>query len=115
DRGRVMMDAPSRDVVHAYERSIREQEEHRLRMKRMADAAHEAADGAAPLFGQLQRIGQEPPQGRVVIADMRIVSGSEELARLSMGTPMSASGLSLELQPGDGNWSEMIEFEGRPA
>jgi homopolymeric O-antigen transport system ATP-binding protein len=115
DRGRLLMDGPSRDVVHAYERSIREQEEHRLRMKRIAFVARDAADGAAPFFGQLQRLGREPPQGRVAIADMRIVSGSEELARVSMGAPMAAGGLSLELKPGDGNWSDIIEFEGRPA
>jgi lipopolysaccharide transport system ATP-binding protein len=115
DRGRILMDGPSRDVVHAYERSIREQEEHRLRMKRIAAAAHDAADGAAPLYGQFQRLGKAPPQGRVAIADMRIVSGSEELARLSMGAPMSAGGLSLELKSGDGNWSDVVDFEGRPA
>ena len=117
------MDGPSRDVVHAYERSIREQEEHRLRLKRMASAAREAADGAAPLYAQLQLRGHEPPAGLVAIAAMRIVSGSRsepgpedvELARLSMDDPASIDGLSLELKPGDGNWSDIVAVEGRAA
>ncbi len=115
DRGRVLMDGPSREVVHAYERSIREQEEHRLRMKRMAAAARDAKDGAAPLYGQLQLRGKEPPAGRVAIADMRIVHGGEELARLSMDATASTGGLSLELKPDDGNWSDIVEIEGRSA
>ena len=114
DRGRVLMDGPSRDVVHAYERSIREQEEHRLRMKRIAAAAREAPDGAAPLFAQLQFRGQEPPAARLGIADMRIVSGPATVGQLSMRDPTPGD-LSLELKPGDGNWGDVVELEGRPA
>jgi ABC-type polysaccharide/polyol phosphate transport system ATPase subunit len=115
DRGRILMDGTSRDVVQAYELSIREQEEHRLRLKRMAAAARETADGAPPLFGQVQRRGQDPPAGRVAVAEMRIVSGSAELARLSMAAQTPGDGLALELKPGDGNWSDVVEFQGRTA
>ncbi len=115
DRGRVVMDGPSREVVHAYERSIRDQEEHRLRLKRMAEAARDARDGAPSFFGQVQLHGQEPPTGRLAIAAMRLLGETGELARLSLAAPDVADGLSLELKPGDGNWGEVVEFEGRPA
>lgn len=114
DRGRVIMDGPSRDVVHAYERSIRAQEEHRLRMKRVAAVARETPDRSAPLFGQLQLQGQQPPVDRLAISEMRIVSGTGEVTQLSIAESTGGD-LSLELQPGAGNWSEVVEFEGRAA
>jgi lipopolysaccharide transport system ATP-binding protein len=116
DRGRVLMDGPSRDVVHAYERSIREQEEHRLRMKRIAAAVREAPGDGVPLFAQLQLRGQEPPAARLAIAEMRIVNGptTTTVGQLSMAEPTPGD-LSLELKPGDGNWGDVVEFEGRPA
>ena len=106
DRGRVLLDGPSRDVLHAYERSIREQEEHRLRMKRMSAVAREGPQDPA-LFGQLQLRGKQPPAAPLAIAEMRIVSESEELARLSMAAPAPGD-LSLELNPGDGNWGDVV-------
>jgi hypothetical protein len=46
---------------------------------------------------------------------MRIVNGPAELAHVSMAPQMATDGLTLELQPGDGNWSEVVEIDGRPA
>jgi lipopolysaccharide transport system ATP-binding protein len=114
DHGRVLLDGPSVEIVHAYERSIREQEEHRLRMKRIAAAARQSADRARPSYGQLQLHGRRPPAGRIVIAGIRLLRGAEETASVSTAA-LSGRGLSLELGSGDGNWSDVLECEGRRA
>jgi homopolymeric O-antigen transport system ATP-binding protein len=47
DRGRMIMDGPSPDVVKAYENSIREQEERRLRLKKLKSLAERGVARAA--------------------------------------------------------------------
>lgn len=115
DRGQLLMDGPSREVVHAYEQSIRSQEEHRLRMKRIAGAG--AQREGRPWFGQLQLTGQAPPAQRLAVAGLRILRREDDrvLAELPLEDMSGDTGMAIERAPGDGNWGEVLEFEGRQA
>jgi lipopolysaccharide transport system ATP-binding protein len=116
DRGQLIMDGTSREVVHAYEQSIRAQEEQRLRMKRIAVA--EVQKQGRPWYGQVQIRGQQPPRDRMAVAGLRILSHDTgaELASLAVAEPPPGKpALAIEAAPGDGNWGDPVEFEGRPA
>ena len=112
DRGCVVMDGPSKAVLHAYEASIREQEEQRLRLKRLAGVRQTEQPDVPPMFAQIQVADRQPPRGTTAIEQLRIISHDVERAAISTAEP-SGRGLSLELGTGDGNWSDVTQVEGR--
>jgi ABC-type polysaccharide/polyol phosphate transport system ATPase subunit len=115
DRGQLIMDGSSRQVVHAYEQSIRAQEEHRLRLKRIATV--ESGQKLRPWFGQIQVRGQQPPTGRLMVSALRLLdrASGDQLAAMTMAAADARGGISVEASPGDGNWGEPITFEGQVA
>jgi lipopolysaccharide transport system ATP-binding protein len=115
DRGQLVMDGASREVVHAYEQSIRAQEEHRLRLKRIATV--ESVRKVRPWYGQIQMRGQQPPTGRFMVSALRLLErdSGRLLAEMSLAPAAADAGITVEASPGDGNWGEPTTFEGRLA
>jgi lipopolysaccharide transport system ATP-binding protein len=114
DRGQLVMDGASREVVHAYEQSIRGQEEHRLRLKRIATV--ESLKKVRPWYGQIQMQGQHPPTGRFMVSGLRLIDRDSGalLAALSIASADGdGTGITVEASPGDGNWGEPTTFEGQ--
>lgn len=114
ERGRVALDRDCVSVIHAYENSIRHQEEDRLRQRRLAVLRENAASGATPdiLIGQIHCRQHMSPSAGVPIASLRFLRKGEELACLHTESAGNDR-IRLLLEPGEGNWSEVQTIAGR--
>lgn len=116
ERGRVALDRDCVSVIHAYETSIRNQEEDRLRQRRLEVLRDNAESGAAShvLIGQIHCRQRTSPTDAIPIAVLRFLRGGQELACLHTENAASDS-MRLLLEPGEGNWSAVKTIVGRAA
>jgi ABC-type polysaccharide/polyol phosphate transport system ATPase subunit len=116
ERGRILLDGDSVTVVKAYEDSIRQQEEQRLRLKKqqrlseLSSAAPRSHRIGYVLVEIASRNGQPQP-GVVYFSAMRLLVDGAVVSELPLEVSASASQSHLEL---DGSsWGDPIEWEGR--
>ena len=124
DRGAIKMDGPGKSVLRAYEESIREQEEQRLRALRLATVetnlkAGAGEGGALPAYLRLAPGDDAPPD--LAVSHIRFFDGEALLATLDIGEAGAdeAAGRVRSVVPvldgREGNWGELETIDGRPA
>src|SRR3954469_16768979 len=125
DGGRVRMDGKPAEVANRYALSIREQEEQRLRQRRIEAAGRELAgapDGATPngaakpsriAFGQVRRKGGMPVMADLPIVSIGATHDGGEAFHVSTDPEGESRGAALLLEPGEANWTEGERIEGR--
>ncbi len=118
DKGRILLDGDGQTVVHAYEQSIRDQEEERLRRKQLATLKinqESQQPENTVMYGQIQRCDREAVQSGVAISHLRFLLDEVELVSASMGDSNNGSEISLISGVGEGNWGEPILWQDRTA
>ncbi|HEY9611807.1 ABC transporter ATP-binding protein [Allocoleopsis sp.] len=118
DRGKVRLDDNGKTVVHAYERSIRDQEEERLRQRRLTvlkENIKSSTETEALMYGQIRCCDRQPPQAPIHISHLRFLSDNTELAVLSTVDEAATQGIQIITEPGEGNWSQPLNWHDRPA
>jgi ABC-type polysaccharide/polyol phosphate transport system ATPase subunit len=121
DRGRVLMDGDGPTVVKAYEDSIRQQEEHRLRLKkqqRLAELQQRAGRGEAGLgtehvLVEIASTGGRPQPGLVYLSDVALLAGGEHVAMWPMDSGAFDTGRGTHLERDGTNWGELTSWRGR--
>jgi ABC-type polysaccharide/polyol phosphate transport system ATPase subunit len=116
DRGTVLMDGDGAEVVKAYEDSIRQQEESRLRVKqleRMREAAAEQPGRARSMLVEIKPPAGRPAPSPVHFARIAIETGGGEAAALPLGADGFDPSLSSRLQDEGTAWGEPGEWQGR--
>jgi ABC-type polysaccharide/polyol phosphate transport system ATPase subunit len=121
DRGRVLLDGNGADVVKAYEDSIRQQEEHRLRVKKQQrlrelkqlPAVAPAGDRVDHVLLEISSTGGRPQPGILYLSDVALLADGERVAAwpLDAGAFDPARGTHLERE--GANWGEMAIWRGR--
>jgi lipopolysaccharide transport system ATP-binding protein len=121
DRGRVLMDGDGPTVVKAYEHSIRQQEEHRLRLKKQQKLKElQERTRAGSTAGSFDYVTVEiassngrPQAGPVYLTDVALLADNERIAVWPMeGDPFDpAAGTHLERE--GTSWGEVGEWRGR--
>lgn len=114
DRGRVLIDGRGSTVIRAYEDSIRQQEEARLRLRkqhRLRDAATQV-DGMVPVLVEIQSADNVPSATPVYVGRVEL---SADGMRQSLPLDMAAFDESrpAHLQREGTAWGEPIEHDGR--
>ncbi|HEX9707404.1 MAG TPA: ABC transporter ATP-binding protein [Steroidobacteraceae bacterium] len=120
DRGRIMMDDRSVVVLNAFEASIRDEEEQRLRRRNLAlDMGGHVVATPSPdancWYGELRGRDGHPPQTDVFISHIEFAAEGRTLARLDMRAEVRSEGSCLLLGPGESNWGPVGEKAGRIA
>lgn len=118
DRGRIMMDGSGMDVLKAYEASIREQEEQRLRVKRLAALEANRQRAAASLLPAYIKSTDPEAVPDIAVSRIRFLSGEQVLSDISIEQSADAPGNEaggLILDEKEGNWGVVEEVDGRPA
>ena len=121
DRGRVLMDGDGATVVKAYEDSIRQQEEHRLRLKKqqkllelkqVAEAAS-AGDRVDHVVLEIASTDGRPQPGLVYLSDVALLVDGDRVAAwpLDAGAFDAARGTHLERE--GSSWGEIGAWRGR--
>ncbi|HXG12348.1 MAG TPA: ABC transporter ATP-binding protein [Gemmataceae bacterium] len=118
DRGRVLMDADSPTVVTAYEDSIREQEERRLRKKRL-DSLRAACGGSRntsvePVLIEIRAQDNRPQPCPVYFSRISLLVDGRPIDSLPLGTD-TATESSSRLETEATCWGEPVFWEGRQA
>lgn len=114
DRGRMLIDADPATVIRAYEDSIRQQEERRLRAKalsRFGDGA--AAKGKTRVMVELRAAGNRPPPSPVHFSTVALTVGGTRLASLPFGDAAFEPKGEAHLQSEGANWGEVALYQGR--
>jgi lipopolysaccharide transport system ATP-binding protein len=117
DRGRVVMDSESSVVVKAYEDSIRQQEEHRMRLKTQA-ALREASAVAARdrgLLVEIQARENRPQPSPLLVAEVELLLDGEPVSTLILGPGTPESGPSAHLVRPGTCWGEPGTWHDRTA
>jgi lipopolysaccharide transport system ATP-binding protein len=124
DRGVIIMDGPGKSVLRAYEESIREQEEQRLRSLRLATVAANVKgrrDDSDLLPAYLKQAPGDDAPPEFAVRRLRFFDGDNVLATLDVAdadaheTATQAEGAFLILDSREGNWGELETIEGCPA
>lgn len=117
DGGRVRMDGDAKEVANRYALSIREQEEQRLRQRRVEAVRQETTpeqEATADIaFAQLRRKGGLPIEASLPIASIRLTGDGTEICRLDTDPNAPSRNADLLLQAGEANWSEVEQVHGR--
>ena len=117
DKGKILIDGPAKDVVAAYENSVKVQEEERLRVKnlRKRDSAKKLLSPKATAIdlGEELLVEIRPGNGMYFEApfylfDLELRSGHEVLARWSADNDNSTESLVYE----GSQWGELKEING---
>lgn len=111
DRGRVVLDQDCVSVIHAYENSIRQQEEDRLRERRLATLRDNAQESPV-LIGEIHCHHRGAPDEAIPIAALRFSRSGTELACLYTESADSDT-IRLLTGAGEGNWSEPKDIAGK--
>jgi ABC-type polysaccharide/polyol phosphate transport system ATPase subunit len=120
DRGRVLMDDEGAKVVKAYEDSIRQQEEERLRVRkvqRLGDGraiAAAARPDAAHVIVEVQARQNQPQPCPVYISRMELLVGGEVYA-VPLGDDAFDESLPNHLQQEPGCWGPPTTWDARAA
>ena len=118
DRGRVLMDGDGATVVKAYEDSIRQQEENRLRVKKQrnlretGDAQPAAKKPAYAILEVASRNGR-PQNALVYFSAIDLLVKGDPVASLPLGGDAFASELGSHLESSGTAWGKQLEWEGR--
>jgi lipopolysaccharide transport system ATP-binding protein len=115
DRGRIMMDGPGKSVLRAYEESIRDQEEQRLRALRLAAieanrSARAARADSLPAYLRLAPDDDSAPE--IALRSVYFLVGDERVGALDLGGDGEAGGAVPVLDAREGNWGALETVEG---
>jgi ABC-type polysaccharide/polyol phosphate transport system ATPase subunit len=114
DRGRLLIDADPATVMRAYEDSIREQEERRLRAKALGQGAR----GAGPvrrLLVDIQSARNQAPKSPLYLARLSILVGGVQVASAPLGEQAFEATDGAALVREGSNWGDPEQWEGRLA
>ncbi len=115
DRGRMIMDGPAPEVVKAYENSIREQEERRLRLKKLKSLAERGAGRAAEpvrVMVEIASAGGLPLPAPVHFSRISLYVDGAVAGSLPLG-PDGFAGSESHLVAEGGCWGEPETVAGR--
>jgi lipopolysaccharide transport system ATP-binding protein len=116
DRGRVLIDGSSSSVITAYEDSIRDQEEQRLRKRkqsRLDELARTASDNRSHVIVEIRGRNNQPQQSSVYFSRIELHSSGRLLASLPLAG--DSNGVGSHIQTEGSNWGEPCVWNGRPA
>jgi len=121
DRGRVLMDGDGASVVKAYEDSIRQQEEHRLRLKtqqRLRELQQragraDAAPGIDHVLLEISSTSGRPQPGLVYLSDVALLAGGERVASWPLDSGAFDAGRGSHLEREGTSWGEIAVWQGR--
>ena len=117
DRGRVLMDGDGATVVKAYEDSIRQQEEHRLRLKKQQKMLelHEASGAAqiADVILEISSTDGRPQTGLVYLSDVGLLADGERVATWPLDVDAFDATRGTHLEREGTSWSEITAWQGR--
>ena len=115
DRGRVLCDADGPTVVGMYEDSIRQQEEHRLRMKagQRARELGVAAAEAPRVHVEIHSLHNVPQASPVYFSRIELFAGDRSLGRLPIDATPDDRRAWLQME--GTAWGEPCAFQGRAA
>lgn len=116
DRGRLLIDADPPTVMRAYEDSIREQEERRLRIKALQQA-HERGIGARleRVVVEIQAKENQPPAAPVWFSRITLLADGAPVASLRFGDDAFEDKDGARLLREGANWSDPAFVDGRQA
>ena len=116
DRGRVLMDGDGPTVIRAYEDSIRQQEEHRLRL-RAQDRAKEIVSASAsdrtPIIVEIRSRMNQPQPCPIYFSRIDVLVEGKTVGTFPLGDSPSKSGDALVLE--STCWGEPTEWRDRQA
>lgn len=114
DRGRILIDAQPSVVVKAYEESIREQEEQRLRTRKLGRVGEAPVTGGTErLLVELRAEGNRPQPSPIRIARLALAVGGTQVGSLPLGDDGFQPGGPAHLQREGSNWGEPQTHHGR--
>jgi hypothetical protein len=121
DRGRVLMDGDGPTVVKAYENSIRQQEEHRLRLKKQQKLRElQASASAGPEADRIDHVTVEiassngrPQASPVYLADVALLADGERVAVWPMEGDAFNPAAGTHLEREGTSWGDVCEWRGR--
>lgn len=116
DNGRIIMDGPSKDVVKAYEDSVRTQEEQRLRTRKLQTLKRmeEERDGVSDSFLLELRTEQKHPlSGGIYFSSLALEMDCESIASIPLAEEGEAAGSHVSLDAS--NWGPPETWQGRPS
>ena len=118
DRGRVLMDGDGPTVVKVYEDSVRQQEEHRLRLRKQASMRELARRAEQPerahVLVEIASRGKKPLPAPVYFSSLAL----EIDGRIAATIPLAEApggGLESHVDEQTGLWSAPVEWHGRQA
>src|SRR5262245_16735655 len=118
DSGRVVMDGSSPNVIKAYEDSVRDQEERRLRKRnqsRLEELSRATADNVSHIWLELRSRNNLPPAGPIYFSRIELRAGGSLVAELPLGAAGTADASASHLQMQGTNWGEATNWNGRAA
>ncbi|MFP5379619.1 MAG: ABC transporter ATP-binding protein [Vicinamibacteria bacterium] len=114
DRGRVLMDGDGPRVIKAYEDSIRQQEEARLRARQQQRAQEAVSARGVQLLVEVQSADNRPLPSPVYFSRIELVNGTERCV-LPFDVSAFDERRAQHLQREGTAWGEAVTHEGRPA
>lgn len=114
DKGRVLVDADPATVLRAYEDSIREQEEQRLRQKALKSSAR-ARSRMERVILEIQSVNNQAPQSPVWFSEISLKVNGARVSSLRFGDDAFEAVNGARLQREGTNWSVPETVEGRLA
>jgi lipopolysaccharide transport system ATP-binding protein len=117
DHGTIRADGPIKQVVAAYEASIRDQEEIRLRQKHLNSLQdnRRIATTDIALFGEIITANGLPPSAPVAISHIKFLENGNEIATLLPDHVSPDTPNRLLVSEQEGNWGGIEEYHGRLA
>jgi homopolymeric O-antigen transport system ATP-binding protein len=118
DNGAVLLDADSPTVLKAYETSIRQQEEARLRKKALLNLqrlAESSAAGSLPLIIELRSPTNTPAGAPVQVGRVALLDGDREVASAALTGAADETECSGRPIVESGAWGEVTTWKDRPA
>ena len=121
DRGRVLMDGDGATVVKAYEDSIRQQEEHRLRLKKQQKLRElQITAATAPATSQVDHVILEiastdgrPQPGLLYLSDVALLVDGDRIAAWPLDADAFDATRGTHLQREGTSWGEIGSWHGR--
>src|SRR5436190_1767226 len=121
DRGRVLMDGDGATVVKAYEDSIRQQEEHRLRLKKqqrlreLQQLATRSVGGCAidHVLLEIASTDGRPQPGLVYLGDVALLADGERVAPWPLDAGAFDPARGTHLEPEGTSWGDIASWRGR--
>lgn len=116
DRGRILIDADPPTVMRAYEDSMREQEERRLRAKALGYAGDRGEKTRRErVIVEIQSKDNQPPAAPVWFSRLALMLDGAPVASLRFGDDAFDDGHGGRLQREGSNWSDADYVDGRLA